>query len=80
MSRRSMLGFAAAACVACCAGPFLAAVGGIAALGVIGTLAFGVVALIVTGVAIVSLTALRRRFRSTDPDDATVELSPTRRT
>ena len=80
MSRQGMLGFAAAACVACCAGPLLATVGGIAALGVFGTLAFGVVALIVTGVAIVSLIALRRRLRSTEPDDAAVELSPTRRT
>ncbi len=80
MSRRGKLGFAAAACVACCAGPVLTAIGGIAALGAIGTLAFGVVALIATGVAIASVMALRRRFLSRDPDDASVELSPMRRT
>ena len=61
MSRRRMFGFAAAACVACCAGPFLAAVGGIAALGAIGTVAFGIAALAVAGVAIAALVVVRRR-------------------
>ena len=63
MSRRNLFGFAAAACVACCAGPFLAAIGGIAALGAIGTSAFGLAALAVAGVAITALVVIRRRLR-----------------
>lgn len=63
MSRRRLFGFAAAACVACCAGPFLAAIGGIAALGAVGTSAFGLAALAVAGVAITALVVIRRRLR-----------------
>lgn len=80
MNRRSMFGFAAAACVACCAGPFLAAVGGIAALGAIGTVPFGITALTVAGIAIAALVVVRRRQRiraSSSPSP--VELGAARR-
>ena len=63
MSRRNLFGFAATACVACCAGPFLAAIGGIAALGAIGTTAFGLAALAVASVTITALVVIRRRLR-----------------
>lgn len=80
MSRRGLLGFAAAACAACCAGPFLAAIGGIAVLGVAGTFVFGLVALAVASMVIVSIIALRRRSRAaTHPGDVPVTLTPTRR-
>lgn len=78
MSRRGVFGFAAAACVACCAGPFLAAIGGLTALGVAGTIAFGGAALAVAGVATVALIVIRQR-RRTLPEPQRVELSPTRR-
>lgn len=64
MSRRDLLGFAAAACAACCAAPFLVAVGGIAVLGTAGTLTFGIAALAVAGTAIALLGVARRRLRS----------------
>lgn len=80
MSRRSLFGFAAAACVACCAGPFLAAIGGIAALGAIGTSAFGVAAAAVAGLAIVVLVIVRsRRKVRAQPKSQPVELEVTRR-
>lgn len=80
MSRRGLFGFAAAACVACCAGPFLAAIGGIAALGAIATVTFGVAALTVAGVAITALVIARRRLRpSTAGEPQPVEMGATRR-
>lgn len=80
MSRRSLFGFAAAACVACCAGPFLAAIGGIAALGAIGTSAFGVAAAAVAGLTIVVLVIMRTRKKSrAQPESQPVELGATRR-
>lgn len=79
MSRRSTLGFAAAACVACCAGPILATIGGIAALGVIGTAAFGVGALVVAGTTIAAVVLSRRQRLRAQPDSQPVELGPTRR-
>lgn len=80
MSRRELLGFGAVACVACCVGPFLAAIGGIAALGAIGTVAFGVAALALAAVAITALAIVRRRLRVRSlPEPTRVELGATRR-
>lgn len=78
MSRRGLLGFAAAACVACCAGPFLAAIGGIAAIGLVGSLTFGVASLATAGAIIVGVMAVRRRSRSSAAVDVPVELAPRR--
>lgn len=78
MSRRGLVGFAAAACVACCAGPFLAALGGIAAMGVIGWFAFGIGALAIAGVVLSGMVAMRAR-RHGSPDHQPVDLGPTRR-
>ena len=82
MSRRGLVGFAAAACVACCAGPFLAAVGGIAALGAVGTFAFGVAALASAVLTVTVLVVIRRRLRTgatTHPAPPHVELGHTNR-
>lgn len=78
MSRRDMLGFAAAACVACCAGPFLATIGGISLLGLSGTLAFGVASLAVAGVVIAAVLVLRHRSRTSVSGAVPVELTPRR--
>ena len=75
MSRRGMVGFAAAACVACYAVPFLAAIGGIAALGLVGTVTFGIGALAVAGVAIAVLVVARRRHASARVGPQKVELT-----
>ena len=80
MSRRSLFGFAAAACAACCAGPFLAAIGGIAALGAIGKAAFGVAAVAVAGLTIMVLVIMRSRKRiRAQPESQPVEMGVTRR-
>lgn len=74
-----MVGFAAAACVACCVGPFIAAIGGIAALGLVGTVAFGLGALVVAGVAAVALVVARRRLHArATAQPQTVELTSRR--
>lgn len=80
MSRRSLFGFAAAACVACCIGPFLAAIGGVAALGAIGTAAFGVAAEAVAGLTIIVLVIMqaRKKIRA-QPEPQPVELGVKRR-
>lgn len=78
MSRRGLAGLAAAACIACCAGPILVAVGGIAALGVLGSIAFGVAALVVAAGVIGAVLTVRSRVRrraSVQPQP--VELGPT---
>ena len=80
MSRRGLVGFAAAACVACCAGLFLAALGGIAALGALGWFTLGVGALAIAGVVRATVVAGRYRARRhNSPDHQPVELGPTRR-
>lgn len=78
MSRRGMLGFAAAACVACCAGPILAAIGGISLIGLVGTLAFGAVSLAVAGVVIAAVLVVRHRARTSASGAVPVELTPRR--
>jgi mercuric ion transport protein len=78
VSRRELAGLAAAACVACCAGPILAAVGGIAALGLLGSIAFGVAALVVpAGVIGAVLTARARVRHRASVRSQPVELGPT---
>ena len=78
MSRRGMLGFAAAACVACCAGPFLAAIGGISLIGFVGTLAFGVVSVAVAGGVIAAVLVVRHRARPSVSGAVPVDLTPRR--
>jgi hypothetical protein len=56
-----ILGLGAAACVACCAGPIIAFVGGIAAVGAIGTMFVGLSALLVAAIAIAVVLVVRRR-------------------
>lgn len=78
MSRRGMLGFAATACVACCAGPFLAAIGGISLIALVGMLTFGVASLAVVGVVIAAVLVLRHRSRRSASGGVPVELTPRR--
>jgi hypothetical protein len=59
-----ILGLGAAACVACCAGPILAFLGGVAALGVVGTFIFGAGTLVVAAVVIGSVVMVRWRRRA----------------
>ena len=61
MSRREILGFAAAACVACCIGPIL---GVLAALGLASTLLIGAAGLIIAGAAATSFVLVRRKRTS----------------
>ncbi len=80
MNRRELLGVAAAACAACCVGPFLVAVGVVASLGIIGALVAGVGALIVAALVILAMLALRRRRPGELPtEEVAVEVGPTRR-
>jgi hypothetical protein len=60
-SRRQIIGFAAAACVACCIGPILGVLGAIAALGLVASLLFGVGAVLVAALAVAALVVVRRR-------------------
>ena len=78
-----ILGFGAAACVACCIGPILAVLGAITAAGVISTLAIGAAGLAIAAVGAVAFVAvLRRSPAGCQPaSDHTVPVaSPTRRT
>ena len=83
MSRREnagILGLGAAACLACCAGPILAFVGGLAALDLGIAVVMGSVGLFVVGVAALAFVAWRRTRRSSCAAPAAVAVaSPTRR-
>jgi hypothetical protein len=59
-----ILGLGAAACVACCAGPILALLAGVAALGVVGTFIVGAGALVLTAVPIGAVVIVRRQRRA----------------
>ena len=57
----SILGIGAAACVACCAGPILAFLGGVGIAGLASTVLIGAGGLIVTAAAVAAFIAMRRR-------------------
>jgi mercuric ion transport protein len=65
MTRRDrgfrFLGIGAAACVACCAGPIVAVLGGLGVAGLASTLVIGGVGLVVTAAAVVAYAVVRRR-------------------
>jgi hypothetical protein len=88
MKTRTMIGIGALACIACCFGPILAALGAVAALGVASTVLIGGAGLVIVAAAIAAAVILvRRRARSTACENSTgdvdvpvsVELTPTRR-
>jgi hypothetical protein len=56
-----IVGFGAAACVACCAGPILAFLGGISILGFASTTVIGVAGVILGLAALVAFLMVRRR-------------------
>ena len=57
----SILGFGAAACVACCAGPILAFFGGLGIAGLASTLLIGSVGLVIVAAAVAGFLVTRRR-------------------
>ncbi len=57
----SILGLGAAACAACCAGPLLAFLGGLAIAGTVGTIVIGTAVLLVAAVGAAAFSVLRRR-------------------
>jgi mercuric ion transport protein len=77
-----VLGLGAAACAACCAGPIIAFLGGIAAFGAIGTLLLGVVALMIAAALIAVVVVWRRRGArcEVEPTPVVTLDSPVRRT
>jgi hypothetical protein len=56
-----ILGLGAAACVACCAGPILALLAGVAALGVVGTFILGAGALVLAATLIGAVVIVRQQ-------------------
>ena len=82
-TERHVLGVGAAACVACCAGPIIGAIAGIAALGTAAALLTGALTIAVVAAAVAVFATWRRRTRrDTCPPPTTIaHLSPpTRRT
>lgn len=57
----SALGLGAAACVACCAGPILAFLGGLGIAGLASTLLIGALGLLTTVAAVAAIIVVRRR-------------------
>jgi hypothetical protein len=59
-----VLGLGTVACVACCAGPILAFLGGLSLVGVASTFLVGTVGLAITAVPIASIVLVRRQRKS----------------
>ena len=57
----SLIGLGAAACVACCAGPILAFLGGLGIAGLASTLLIGAIGLLITVAALAAIVVVRRR-------------------
>lgn len=57
---RSALAVGVAACVACCAGPILGVLGGLAALGLVSTLFIGAAGLVIVAGATIAFVAVKR--------------------
>ena len=80
--RAGILGIGAAACVACCAGPILAFVGGIVALGAVGTFLMGATAVALALIAVATVLLARRtrpRSCTTGAADPVAVESPRRK-
>ena len=77
-----LLGIGAVACLACCAGPILALLGGISLAGLLSTAVIGTVGLVVAGAAAVAFLLVRRRRQAACAADAAEPVplpTPTRR-
>ena len=83
MSRKEnvgILGFGAVACVACCAGPILAFLGGLAAISLGAAVLVGSVGLAMAAVALLAFVAWRRKRRTIcDVPVSVTVAAPTRR-
>jgi hypothetical protein len=77
----SVLGVGAAACVACCAGPILAVVGGLSLAGLASTLLICSGGLVIVAAALAALLVIRRRRKDCPvaDDSPTPVAAPTRR-
>jgi hypothetical protein len=77
MSTRQVIGLAAFACVACCIGPILGVLGGVAALGVLGNAFIGVSELAIAAVAALAFVLVRRKRRTvSEPDNRSLTTRP----
>lgn len=63
MSIRQVVALAAVSCVACCLGPIVGVLGGVAALGVVSTAWIGLVGMLIAASALAALFVVRRRRR-----------------
>lgn len=71
-----IVGFGAAACVACCAGPILAFLGGLGIAGLAATWVIGLAGLAITAVAGVAFLVVRRRRRTVACSTGTADPVP----
>ncbi len=72
----SIIGLGAAACLACCAGPVLAFLGGLSIAGLAGTVLFGAIGLLIAMPAIVAFVVVRRRRASCAVPVGSVAVDP----
>lgn len=71
-----ILGLGAVACLACCAGPILAFLGGLGIAGLASTLFIGAAGLAITAAAIAAFVVVRRRRRGCAvPDEGPVAVA-----
>lgn len=73
----SIVGIGAAACVACCAGPILALLGGMSLAGLASTLVIGTAGVVIAVTALAGILGVRRRrvtaaCQTTSPDPVAV--------
>lgn len=71
----SMVGLGAAACVACCAGPLLAFLGGLTIAGTVGTVFIGTAGLVVAVVGAAAFVVVRRRSEPCRPEPGPVAVA-----
>ena len=78
-----VLGIGAAACVACCAGPVLALLGGLSLAGIASTLFIGAAGLVIAAAAAAGVLLVRRRQADSacaaDPAEPVPVGAPTRK-
>ncbi len=72
-----MIGLAAAACIACCIGPIVGVLGGVAAAGLVSTLWIGLVGIAIAAAALTALVVIRRRRRGCPPADVATPVALT---
>ncbi len=75
----AIVGVGAAACVACCAGPIVAFLGGLSLAGLVSTFLIGSIGIMIAVLAVAGAVVVHHRRRCATPDTSEIPVALSRR-